>query len=98
MQKINGKTTRDLKASENAYYLTRLSSGIGDKVTSMLAKGYIDENGNKLMPGLESLGEILGNNEQKFNDLRAYLVAQRDLEYKAKTLKTGIRTMGFITI
>lgn len=93
MQKINGKTTRDLKASENAYYLTRLSSGIGDKVTSMLAKGYIDENGNKLMPGLENLGEILGNNEQRFNDLRAYLVAQRDLEYKAKTLKTGIRTM-----
>lgn len=93
MQKINGKTTRDLKASENAYYLTRLSSGIGDKVISMLSKGYIDENGNKIMPGLESLGEILGNNEQRFNDLRAYLVAQRDLEYKAKTLKTGIRTM-----
>ena len=93
MQKINGKTTNDLKASENAYYLTRLSSGIGDKIVSMLSKGYIDENGNKLMPGLESLGEILGNNEQRFNDLRAYLVAQRDLEYKAKTLKTGIRTM-----
>lgn len=93
MQKVNGKTTQDLKASENAYYLTRLASGIGDKVTSILAKGYIDENGNKLMPGLENLGEILGNNEQRFNDLRAYLVAQRDLEYKAKTLKTGIRTM-----
>ena len=93
MQKINGKSTRDLKASENAYYLTRLSSGIGDKVISMLSKGYIDENGTKLMPGLEQLGEILGNNEQRFNDLRAYLVAQRDLEYKAKTLKTGIRTM-----
>lgn len=93
MQKVNGKTTKDLKASENAYYLTRLSSGIGDKVVSMLSKGYIDENGNKLMPGLEQLGEILGNNEQRFNDLRAYLVAQRDLEYKAKTLKTGIRTM-----
>ena len=93
MQKINGKTTKDLKASENSYYLTRLASGIGDKIVSMLSKGYIDENGNKLMPGLENLGEILGNNEQRFNDLRAYLVAQRDLEYKAKTLKTGIRTM-----
>ncbi len=93
MQKVNGKSTNDLKASENAYYLTRLSSGIGDKVVSMLSKGYIDENGNKLMPGLEQLGEILGNSEKRFNDLRAYLVAQRDLEYKAKTLKTGIRTM-----
>lgn len=93
MQKVNGKSTRDLKASENAYYLTRLSSGIGDKVVSMLSKGYIDENGNKLMPGLEQLGEILGNDVNRFNDLRAYLVAQRDLEYKAKTLKTGIRTM-----
>lgn len=93
MQKVNGKSTNDLKASENAYYLTRLSSGIGDKVVSMLSKGYIDENGNKLMPGLEQLGEILGNSEQRFNDLRAYLVAQRDLEYKSKTLKTGIRTM-----
>lgn len=93
MQKVNGKTARDLKASENAYYLTRLSSGIGDKVISMLSKGYIDENGNKLMPGLDKLGEILGNDASRFDDLRAYLVAQRDLEYKAKTLKTGIRTM-----
>ena len=93
MQKVNGKTTKDLKASENAYYLTRLSSGIGDKVVSILSKGYIDENGNKLMPGLDKLGEILGNNASRFDDLRAYLVAQRDLEYKAKTLKTGIRTM-----
>ena len=93
MQKVNGKTTKDLKASENAYYLTRLSSGIGDKVVSMLSKGYIDENGNKLMPGLDKLGEILGNDASRFDDLRAYLVAQRDLEYKAKTLKTGIRTM-----
>ena len=93
IQKVNGKATQDLRASENVYYLTRLASGIGDKVTSILAKGYIDENGNKLMPGLENLGEIFGNNEQRFNDLRAYLVAQRDLEYKAKTLKTGIRTM-----
>ena len=93
LQKVQGKTTRDLKASENAYYLTRLSSGIGGKITSMLSNGYIDENGNKLMPGLNSLGEILGNDPQRFDDLRAYLVAQRDLEYKAKTLKTGIRTM-----
>lgn len=93
LQKIQGKTTQELKASENAYYLTRLSSGIGGKITSMLSNGYIDENGNKLMPGLNQLGEILGNNPQRFDDLRAYLVAKRDLEYKAKTLKTGIRTM-----
>ena len=93
LQKIQGKTTQELKASENAYYLTRLTSGIGGKITSMLSNGYIDENGNKLMPGLNQLGEILGNNPQRFDDLRAYLVAKRDLEYKAKTLKTGIRTM-----
>ena len=93
LQKIQGKTTQELKASENAYYLTRLSSGIGGKITSMLSNGYIDENGNKLMPGLNQLGEILGDNPQRFDDLRAYLVAKRDLEYKAKTLKTGIRTM-----
>lgn len=92
MQKINGKSTTDLKASENAYYLTRLANGIGDKISSMLSKGYIDENGNKLMPGLEDIGEILNNDPERINDLRAYLVAQRDLEYKAKTLKTGIRT------
>lgn len=93
LQKIQGKTTQELKASENAYYLTRLTSGIGGKITSMLSNGYIDENGNKLMPGLNQLGEILGDNHQRFDDLRAYLVAKRDLEYKAKTLKTGIRTM-----
>ena len=93
LQKVQGKTTKDLKASENAYYLTRLTSGIGGKITSMLSNGYIDENGNKLMPGLNQLGEILENNSERFNDLRAYLVAQRDLEYKARTLKTGIRTM-----
>ena len=93
LQKIQGKTTQELKASENAYYLTRLTSGIGGKITSMLSNGYIDENGNKLMPGLNQLGEILGNNPQRFDDLRTYLVAKRDLEYKAKTLKTGIRTM-----
>ena len=92
MKKLGGNE-QELRESENAYSLVRLSSGIGDKVTSMLANGYIDENGNKLMPGLNQLGEILENDEQRFNDLRAYLVAQRDLEYKAKTLKTGIRTM-----
>lgn len=93
LQKIQGKTTQDLKASENAYYLTRLASGIGGKITSMLSNGYIDANGIKLMPGLNQLGELLNNDPERFNDLRAYLVAQRDLEYKAKTLKTGIRTM-----
>lgn len=93
LAKTQGKKASDIKASENAYYLVRLSNGIGDKVTSMLSEGYIDENGNKLMPGLNQIGEILGNDPQKFNDLRSYLVAQRDLEYKAKTLKTGIRTM-----
>ena len=98
LQKIQGKTTQELKASENAYYLTRLTSGIGGKITSMLSNGYIDENGNKLMPGLNHLGEILGDNPQRFDDLRAYLVAKRDLEYKAKTLKTGIRTMDSKTV
>lgn len=93
LAKIGGKTTNEIKASENAYYLTRLVSGIGDKVTSMLSDGYIDENGVQLFPGLNKIGEILENNPEKFNDLRAYLVAQRDLEYKSKTLKTGIRTM-----
>lgn len=98
MQKLNGKTTQDLKASENAYYLTRLASGIGDKVTSMLSKGYIDENGNKLMPGLDSIGELLNNNPDRFNDLRTLLAANRDLDYKAKTLKTGMRTNDAITV
>lgn len=92
-QKAGGKTLSQLNASNNAYYLTRLASGIGDKVTSMLADGYIDENGNKIMPGLNQIGEILGNDPQRFNDLRAYLVAKRDTDYKAKTLKTGIRSM-----
>lgn len=59
----------------------------------MISDGYIDVNGDKLMPGLNKLGEILNNDPQKFNDLRAYLVAKRDLEYKAKSLKTGIRTL-----
>ncbi len=81
-----------LNASENAYLLTRLSSGIGNKVTSMLADGYIDENGNRLFPGLNKLGEILDNDPQRFNDLRDYLVAKSDLDYKSKSKKTGIRT------
>ena len=93
MQKAKGKTVNQLKASDNAYILTRLSSGITDKVTSMLADGYIDESGNKLMPGLNQIGEILGNDSKRFDDLRAYLVARRDTDYKAKTLKTGIRSM-----
>ena len=84
-----GKT----RASENAYYLTRLASGIGDKITGMLSDGYVDDSGNKLFPGLNRIGEILGNDPKRFNDLRAYLVARRDSDYKAKTLKTGIRTM-----
>lgn len=82
----------ELRASENAYIVTRLISGIGDKVTSMLSDGYIDENGNKLFPGLNQLGEILNNNTERFNDLRAYLVARRHMDYVAKSLKTGIRT------
>ena len=90
---VKGRTVNQLKASNNAYYLTRLASGITDKVTSMLADGYIDENGNKLMPGLNKVGKILGDDPQRYNDLRDYLVAKRDTEYKAKTLKTGIRSM-----
>ncbi len=89
LEKISGKKT---KASENAYYLVRLSSGIGDKISSMLADGYIDENGNKLMPGLSQIGEILENSPERFNDLRAYLVAKRDVDYKSQKLKTGLRT------
>ena len=93
LAKAGKKTTKDIKASQNAYYLTRLASGIDTKVSSILSEGYIDEKGNKIIPGLNQIGEILGNDPQRFNDLRSYLVAQRDLEYKAKTLKTGIRTM-----
>lgn len=84
---------RKLSPSENIYLLTRLASGTSSKIISMLSKGYIDENGNRMMPGLSRIGEILGNDPQRMNDLRAYLVAKRDLEYKAKSLKTGIRTM-----
>ncbi len=93
LAEAGGKTTNSIKASENAYLLTRLTSGTGDKIVSMLSKGYIDENKNKLMPGLNKIGEILGNDPERYNDLRVYLVAQRDLEYKAKSLKTGLRTM-----
>lgn len=84
--------SKELRASENAYLVTRLISGIGDKVTSMLSDGYIDENGNKLFPGLNQLGEILNSDAERFNDLRAYLVARRHMDYVGKSLKTGIRT------
>lgn len=86
----NGKK---LDPSQNAYILTRLASGVNNKAISIITNGYIDLEGNKTFGGLGKLGDILGIDEQRFNDLRAYLVAKRDLEYKAKTLKTGIRTM-----
>jgi len=92
LAKANKKTVNEIKASDNAYYLTRLMNGIGDKVTSMLADGYIDENNKQLTPGLNKVGEILGDAPQRYNDLRDYLVANRDAEYKDKDLKTGIRT------
>ena len=98
MAKTQGKTTNQIKASENAYYLTRLASGKTDKVVSKLSDGYIDEKGNKLNPRLSGIGDILGNDSERWNDLRAYLVAQRDLEYKAKTLKTGLRTADSIAV
>ena len=91
--KLSGKSVNEIAPSRNAYILTRLASGVNNKAISMISDGYIDLNGNKLMPGLNRLGEILNNDPQRFNDLRAYLVAKRDLEYKAKTLKTGIRSM-----
>ena len=83
---------KELRASDNAYVITRLISGIGDKVTSILSDGYIDENGNKLFTGLNQLGEILNNDTERFNDLRAYLVAKRHMDYVSNDLKTGIRT------
>lgn len=91
--KLAGKKPSEITPSRNAYILTRLASGVNNKAISMISDGYIDINDNKLMPGLNRLGEILNNDSQRFNDLRAYLVAKRDLEYKAKTLKTGIRTL-----
>lgn len=91
--KLSGKKPSEVAPSKNAYILTRLASGVNNKAISMISDGYIDLNGNKLMPGLNKLGEILNNDPQRFNDLRAYLVAVRDLEYKSKSLKTGIRTL-----
>ena len=91
--KMSGKKPSEIDPSRNAYILTRLASGVNNKAVSMISDGYIDVNGDKLMPGSNKLGEILNNDPQKFNDLRAYLVAKRDLEYKAKSLKTGIRTL-----
>ena len=94
MQEEFSKTTGHKPTpSQNAYLLTRLASGVDNKIVSMLTNGYVDENGNRLMPGLGRIGEILGNDAKRINDLRAYLAAKRDLEYKAKTLKTGLRTM-----
>lgn len=93
LAKASGKKVSDIKATENAYTLTRLASGIGERVTSILADGLIDENGEKRFEGLNKIGDILGKNPERYNDLRAYLVAQRDTEYKARTLRTGIRSM-----
>lgn len=91
--RLSGKKPSEIDPSRNAYILTRLASGVNNKAISMISDGYIDVDGNKLMPGLNKLGEILNNDPQRFNDLRVYLVARRDLEYKAKSLKTGIRTL-----
>ena len=91
--RLSGKKPSEINPSRNAYILTRLASGVNNKAISMISDGYIDIDGNKLMPGLNKLGEILNNDLQRFNDLRVYLVARRDLEYKAKSLKTGIRTL-----
>ncbi len=91
--KASGKSMKDIEASKNAYYLVRLTNGIGDKITSFLADGYIDENGKKITPGLNQIGEILGDDPKRYNDLRVYLVARRDVEYKAEKLKTGLRNM-----
>jgi len=90
LSKANGK---EAKLSQNAYILARLAGGVNNKAISMISDGYIDLNGNRLMPGLNQLGELLNNDPQRFNDLRVFLVAQRDLEYKSKSLKTGLRTM-----
>lgn len=91
-------TGKETSLSNNAYILTRLASGVNNKAISMISDGYIDLNGKKVMPGLNQLGEILNNTPERFNDLRAYLVAKRDLEYKSKSLKTGIRTMDSKTV
>ena len=106
LAKAGDITQNQIKPSDNAYYLTRLASGISDKITSMLSDGYIDDNGKTIIPGLNELGKVFeqeakdkgltGKSRQRFvegriNDLRAYLISQRDLEYKSKTLKTGLR-------
>lgn len=96
--KRNGKPTNSIKASNNIYLLTRLANASHSKAINMLSEGYIDLKNEKTMPGLNKIGEILGNNPERYNDLRAYLVAQRDLEYKAKTLKTGLRSMDSKTV
>ena len=93
LAKASGKKFSEIEPSKNVYLLTRLASGINNKAISMISDGYIDLNGVQTMPGLNKLGDILGNNANRWNDLRAYLVAKRDLEYKAKSLKTGIRTI-----
>lgn len=93
LAKASGKKLSEIEPSKNVYLLTRLASGINNKAISMISDGYIDLNGVQTMPGLNKLGDILGNNANRWNDLRAYLVAKRDLEYKAKSLKTGIRTI-----
>ena len=93
LAKASGKKLSEIEPSKNVYLLTRLASGINNKAISMISDGYIDVNGVQTMPGLNKLGDIMGNNANRWNDLRAYLVAKRDLEYKAKSLKTGIRTI-----
>lgn len=93
LAKASGKKLSEIEPSKNIYLLTRLASGINNKAISMISDGYIDLNGVQTMPGLNKIGDILGNNANRWNDLRAYLVAKRDLEYKAKSLKTGIRTI-----
>lgn len=93
LAKASGKKLSEIEPSKNIYLLTRLASGINNKAISMISDGYIDLNGVQTMPGLNRLGDILGNNPSKWNDLRVYLVAKRDLEYKSKSLKTGIRTI-----
>lgn len=91
VNEISKNSGKKVEASKNAYLLTRLASGVDSKTISMISDGYIDLNGDKTIPGLNKLGEILNNNPDRFNDLRAYLLAQRDLEYKSKSLKTGLR-------
>lgn len=90
ISKVSGKT---VDSSKNAYLLTRLASGVYNKAISMISDGYIDLDGKKTIPGLNSLGDILGDNPERWNDLRANLAANRDLDYKSKTMKSGMRSM-----